>query len=126
MKLADCAFLTDENIDSELVTWLREQGFDVLDVKESGLFGMPDHDILQQAWAQQRIVISQDSDFGTLVFRDAVQFFGIIYLRPGHHSPAVHLETLQSLMVQPFDLKAPFIITAEHRGESIRFRVRLI
>lgn len=75
MKLADCAFLTDENIDSERVAWLREQGLDVLDVKESGLFGMPDQDILQQAWVEQRIVISQDSDFGTLVFRDAAQFF---------------------------------------------------
>ena len=124
MKLAELAFLTDENIDAAVVAWLRERGHAVVDIKEEGLFGLLDQEILKRAFEQQQVIISQDSDFGTLVFRDDAQLFGILYLRPGHEDPAVHLETLQSLFEQEFDLAPPFIITAEHRGEVIRFRVR--
>ncbi len=124
MKLTDCAFLTDENIDAAVVAWLRERGHEVFDIKEEGLFGLMDEEILLRAFEQKQVIISQDSDFGTLVFRDGARFYGIVYLRPGHENPAVHLETLQLLFDQELDLTPPFIITAENRSDVIRFRVR--
>lgn len=124
MKLDACTFLTDENIDSEVLAWLREKGLVVFDIKEEQLFGLTDMDILARAFVQQQVVISQDSDFGTLVFRDGAEFFGIIYLRPGHFNPGIHIETLSTLFNQGLDLKPPFIITAENRGETVRLRVR--
>jgi predicted nuclease of predicted toxin-antitoxin system len=68
MKLTDCAFLTDENIDAAVVAWLRERDHEVLDIKEEGLFGSMDDEILERAFGQKQVIISQDSDFGTLVF----------------------------------------------------------
>ncbi len=124
MNIADYAFLTDENIDNEVLKWLRAQGGEVFDIKESNLFGLSDKEILKRAFEQQQVVVSQDSDFGTLVFRDGAQFFGIIYLRPGHQNPEVHIVPLSTLFAQEPNVSPPIIIAAENRGESIRFRVR--
>ena len=34
MNIREVRFLTDENIDEELVAYLRAQGFDVFDIKD--------------------------------------------------------------------------------------------
>ncbi len=66
MKLSEFKFLTDENISSVVVQFLREYGLDVFDVKENLLSGRRDSFLLDLAVQQNRIVITQDSDFGTL------------------------------------------------------------
>jgi hypothetical protein len=38
ISIKDLKYLTDENIDVELLEFLREQGFDVFDIKEARLF----------------------------------------------------------------------------------------
>lgn len=119
-----CQLLTDENIDTEVASFLRDLGFDVLDIKEKSLFGLTDIDIIENALADRRVIITQDSDFGALIFQRMVAFFGIIYLRPGHFSPAVHIQTLQHLLKQNIEIDAPFMIVAENTGNSIRIRIR--
>ena len=126
MIFEDLRFLTDENIDSALVSLLRELGFDVLDIKEEGFFRLPDIRILEMALTQQRVVITQDSDFGTLVFRDKNPFWGIIYLRPGHDLPAIHQQSMLALLKANLDFTIPFVLIAENNGEMIRIRLRNI
>ncbi|MBK8195773.1 MAG: DUF5615 family PIN-like protein [Lewinellaceae bacterium] len=126
MNLRQFRFLTDENIDRELVAFLRTEGFDVFDIKEEGLFRLSDRAILELAFAEQRVVISEDSDFGTLIFRDNVPFYGVVYLRPGHESPEVHLETFAAILNSDVDFSVPFILVAENTGEYIRIRLRNI
>jgi len=46
MSIHELRFLTDENIDKELVEFLRSGGFDVFDIKEEGLFRLSDVAIL--------------------------------------------------------------------------------
>jgi hypothetical protein len=41
LKLRDFPLLTDENLDADVVAHLRQLGFDVLDVVQSGLQGAP-------------------------------------------------------------------------------------
>ena len=72
MSIQEFRFLTDENIDAELVMILRSAGFDVFDIKEERLFRLSDAAIIEQSYLQQRVIISQDSDFGTLIFRDKI------------------------------------------------------
>jgi len=124
MTANNLSFLTDENIDQEVVGFLRSKGFDVFDVKEQGLFRMSDRQILQMAWQQQRVVVSQDSDFGTLIFRDKVDVCGIIYLRPGHDSPAFHIDTMKAVLSSELDFVYPFFLVAENKGDFIRIRFR--
>ena len=81
MKIRDIKFMTDENISPKLVTFLRQQEIDVLDVKEQKLYGMDDEEILDIAFQEQRFIITHDSDFGTLAVNEGKRFFGIIYIR---------------------------------------------
>lgn len=46
MTIQDLRFLTDENVDKELVDFLLLNGFDVWDVKATGNFGLSDREIL--------------------------------------------------------------------------------
>jgi predicted nuclease of predicted toxin-antitoxin system len=124
MKLRDYAFLTDENIDAEVVALLRQEGFDVLDIKEQHWFGMPDVEILQKSHEQNRVVISQDSDFGMLIYRDNIDFCGVIYLRPGHISSKIHVQTIQTLLATSIEVDVPLIIVAENAKGYIKIRIR--
>ena len=126
MSLRDLQFLTDENIDEEVLIFLREQGLDVYDIKEERLFSLSDRAILEFAYASNRVVITQDSDFGTLVFREDLLFWGIIYLRPGHAKEFVHIQTMKTLLANNPTLEFPFIIVGENYQNLIKFRVRLL
>ena len=49
MKLQDVKILTDENISPKVVRFLRDVGFDVLDVKEQHWYGQDDEVLLDIA-----------------------------------------------------------------------------
>lgn len=125
MKIQDFKILADENLHKVIVAWLREQRFDVKFVwEESGLIGSKDKDLIPIAFAEERIIITQDNDFGQIVFTNPVDFIGIIYLRPGHFPGGKHIQTLQSIVDQDLDFSPRFILTAENKNDSVRIRLR--
>jgi predicted nuclease of predicted toxin-antitoxin system len=87
MKIRDFGLLTDENLDPAVVLWLRQAGFDVFDVCEQGLQGSSDLALLQLAVTQNRLIVTHDSDFGTLAILQGEPVVGLLYLRPGHIDP---------------------------------------
>ena len=60
--------ILNENMPATVVRTLRDRGHDVLAVKEM-LRGAEDPTILARAQAENRIVVTQDKDFGELAFR---------------------------------------------------------
>jgi hypothetical protein len=76
MALRDLGWLTDENIHPQVVAFLREEGISVTDVKEEDWYGTTDRVLLQQAYQHQLIIATQDSDFGTLIFRESGTLLG--------------------------------------------------
>lgn len=80
-------FLADECTDTHLVDLLRADGFDVLYVMET-MRGATDDTILSRAYSEQRILLTEDKDFGELVFRLRKPATGIILLRfnPGEEA----------------------------------------
>jgi predicted nuclease of predicted toxin-antitoxin system len=73
-------FLADENCDRLLIAVLREAGHDVVSAAEWG-GGISDEDLLRRAWADRRIIITNDRDFGLLVERAAERPPAVILLR---------------------------------------------
>ena len=73
-------FLADECCDAPLVAGLREDGHDVLFVMESAR-GADDETVLRRAAADERILLTEDKDFGELVVRLGLPAFGIVLLR---------------------------------------------
>jgi predicted nuclease of predicted toxin-antitoxin system len=61
-------WLLDENVATTVIHRLREQGHDVLSVKES-MRSEEDEIILARAQAERRILVTHDKDFGELTFR---------------------------------------------------------
>lgn len=61
-------FLVDESADARLIVRLRALGHDVTSVARDHRRGLPDHHVLSIAHAEGRILITDDRDFGELVF----------------------------------------------------------
>jgi len=124
VKPLNFPLLADENIQSEVVAALETRGKDVQSVFGKGLIGKDDINVLRTAFAEGRVVLTHDSDFGKLAYRTGEPFVGIIYLRPGHISATFVLEILSAIDTADLDLQPPFLIVAERKGEAVRIRVR--
>lgn len=73
-------FLADECCDTGLVDALRAKGHDVLFVMET-LRGASDEIVLSRAFDENRILITEDKDFGELVYRLRRPARGVLLLR---------------------------------------------
>jgi predicted nuclease of predicted toxin-antitoxin system len=72
-------FLADENVSRLVVERLRAAGFDVASVQETRP-GAPDKDVLDEADRGDRILVTEDRDFGELVIRQRLKVRGVILL----------------------------------------------
>lgn len=124
MKINDFPLLTDENIDPELVAYLKGKDFDVLDIKEAGLQSSTDEEIIRLGNQTGRVIITEDRDFCQIIFIRNPEFTGVIYLRPGSFFSAYHIATFDGLLAVNPDLEPPFFITAERQKNKIRVKVR--
>jgi predicted nuclease of predicted toxin-antitoxin system len=123
MKPLDWPLLADENIHPEVIEDLRARGKDVRSILGIGV-GLQDIDVLRFATAERRVVLTHDSDFGTLAFSEGEPFVGIIYLRPGHISASFVLGTIRAIETADVDAEEPFVLVAERRGDNVRLRLR--
>ncbi len=124
MNPLDIALLSDENIHPDVVSHLRRQGHDVQTVAEQGLNGQSDVALLRHAYKTDRVILTHDSDFGTLAILQGEPFIGIIYLRPGHIRAEFTIETLTTLVKDSPDVQSPFIIVAKRRDQTVHIRIR--
>jgi predicted nuclease of predicted toxin-antitoxin system len=76
-------FLADESCDFAIVRALRAEGYDVLAVSEVTQRS-DDRDLIEQAYREKRILLTEDKDFGWLVFVSYAESAGVILVRfPG-------------------------------------------
>ena len=113
MRVVGLSLLTDENIDHQIVIYLRGAGISVKDVKEEGLVGSEDVALLRLAMSESRVIVTHDSDFGTLAVTGGEP-----------HHPEFTIETLQTLFAQDLEVAPPFIIVAVRSGGQVRIRIR--
>lgn len=78
--MSELRFLADESCDFVVVRALRLNGFDVLAVSEY-MQRSVDSELLEQAYREKRILLTEDKDFGWLVFASHSDSAGIILMR---------------------------------------------
>ena len=96
-------FLIDQNRSPRLALLLRRSGHDAVHTLELGLERSEDEELLQVAIAENRIVVSGDTDFGTLLADTNQHAPSVILFRGRHHRSAdqqaelilTHLDNLQ-------------------------------
>ena len=77
-------FLADESCDFLVVRKLRSAEYDVLSVAES-FPSASDQQILEHAFKEKRILLTEDKDFGEWVFAHGEKIAGVILIRyPGN------------------------------------------
>jgi predicted nuclease of predicted toxin-antitoxin system len=77
-------FLADESCDFAVVRALRAEGYDVLAVSEVTRRS-DDRELIDQASREKRILLTEDKDFGWLVFVSHADSAGVILIRfPGN------------------------------------------
>jgi predicted nuclease of predicted toxin-antitoxin system len=77
-------FLLDESVDVRLAAFLNELGHDATTVAFDFGSALSDDMVLGIALMERRVLITNDRDFGDLVFRLGAEHAGVILLRPGN------------------------------------------
>lgn len=112
-------FIVDESTGYGIARYLQAEGHDVIIVAEA----MPEADdktILQRAYAEERIVVTNDKDFGELIFRRREPHHGVILLRLQDESGDNRLGVMKALMIQfGSQLTDRFAVVTENK---VRFR----
>ena len=92
------SIFADENIPPDLITWVKTKGYIISSVKEENLEGTTDTGIIKKCFEGNQVILTQDSDFGKLIFTTNILFYSIICLKPGHLHGAFHIPTLESIL----------------------------
>jgi predicted nuclease of predicted toxin-antitoxin system len=120
MKLDSIHILADENISPKVVKCLRDQGLDVLDVKEERWYGKEDQEILDMALEGHRFVLTHDSDFGTMAIHEGRPFYGILYLRLNDLKPSQVARVCRHVFRQDLEILPGAILVIEETRLRIR------
>ena len=110
--------LVDECTGPAVARWLREQQHEVFSVYEQAR-GMDDDGIIQKAFEENWILITNDKDFGEKVYRDKRPHRGVILLRLNDERAASKIDTLRRLLRDYADqLADQFVVVTE---TTVRF-----
>ncbi len=116
--------LADENVHPDVVVALQALGVDIVTVSGVGLVGRDDAEVLRYAYAERRVVMTHDADFGMLAILKGEPIVGVVHLRPGHIRARFVLELIDAIRTTVAHVEPPFIVVAERRGDTVRVRVR--
>jgi predicted nuclease of predicted toxin-antitoxin system len=106
-------FLVDESVSADVTDYLRSVGQDVISIAEVDR-GAVDENILARAVTERRILITNDKDFGEIVFRSGQAHHGVLLLRLKNESAANQVQTIAALMRQfPDYITGQFAVVKE-------------
>src|SRR3972149_1735670 len=111
-------FLVDESTGSWVAQWLPQHDHEVFSVFEQSR-GIDDEEIIQKAFAEKWILITNDKDFGDKIFRDQKSHKGIVLLRLDDERSVIKIEVIQQLLENYADtLENQFVVVTEN---AVRF-----
>ena len=92
-------FLVDESAGTSISLFLQSLAHDVVSVADIAPQAA-DRDILARAVANDRTVVTNDKDFGTLVFRGGHPHRGVVLLRLQDESAANRVRVMANVLQQ--------------------------
>ncbi len=95
-------FLADVNVEKQIVQLLISFGFDVRWIPEYNCT-LSDEELLKMAENENRILITNDKDFGELVFRQKRNSNGIILIRLKGQNANEKIELVKKLILNHQD-----------------------
>jgi len=101
-------FLIDESVEKPIVDWLRDQKYDVVAESSSGI---TDEEVIRFANSETRILITNDKDFGELIFRQGRTTQGILLIRAANEESSNKIRLVKEVLKEVKDkLKGNFVV----------------
>lgn len=105
-------FVVDECTGPAVAAWLQAQQHDVISIYDTAR-GLEDEKILEFAYREQRVLITNDKDFGELIFRNQLAHHGVVLLRLVNATPDRQIALLDGLFKQNVPLIDNFTVVTE-------------
>jgi predicted nuclease of predicted toxin-antitoxin system len=113
-------FLADESCDVAVVRAIREAGHDVTSVRDT-MRGAPDRAVLDQALRERRLLLTEDKDFGELVFANGAPALGVLLLRyPTAARSRIVRRVIDFVTVRAAELDGAFVVIEPSRSRIRR------
>ena len=109
--------IADENLHQLFVNDLLADGFEVHSVREIQV-GMDDRDIAQWVLTKNALLITEDKDFGELIFAHNIQRNTIVFLRYKKEELTTIRQTLRHVITEYYPKHDNFFITVT--GKKVR------
>lgn len=108
-------FLVDEAISWRVAQVLREAGYDAVHVRDLSLCGASDRTILERAASEERVIVTQDTDFGTLLVTSRSRFPSVVFLRLRDGRPSTQAKLLTDNLpkIETFLNKGALVVLGE-------------
>ena len=108
-------FLADESCDFAVVRALRSSGHDVLAVSEFAPRA-EDPDVINLSVREGRILLTEDKDFGQLVYAHGLESIGVIFLRfPSHVRKQIARDLTRMVKKEGDQLIGSFVVVQPGR-----------
>jgi predicted nuclease of predicted toxin-antitoxin system len=75
--------------------------------------GSPDPDVLAYACKEERILVTDDKDFGVLVFRLRMPCKGVILIRMSPKDPVKRFNAIKNILSTKENLQNKFVVLEE-------------
>jgi predicted nuclease of predicted toxin-antitoxin system len=115
--------LIDQPISWHIAAELKSLGHDVLHVRDVGLAKGSDAAILELAAREQRVIVTQDTDFGTLLMAAGRKEPSVILFRMRDGRPASQVALLRQHL---HDLESSLLQGAIVVFDDAHIRIRLL
>lgn len=89
--------IADESVDNGIIRHLRLLGFEILPIAEYSP-GIDDKSVLQIAYDKDLVLITEDKDFGELVYRLKMKHKGVLLIRMNDLSREERLKIIPSII----------------------------
>lgn len=93
-------FLVDESLSSRVAELLRRSDHDAVHIGDLGLLGAPDDQVMAAARAEDRVLITVDTDFGGLLAFAHESTPSAILVRRAPHRPESQVQLLLAALPQ--------------------------
>ena len=112
-------FRLDESMEQRLAGLLEQQGHDVKSVAQDYRHSLPDREVLALAVQEGRILLTNDSDFGELIFARRLPHRGVIYFRLPAATAEMKFYRLQAVLSSHVEELEHFLVVT---ARSVRVR----
>jgi len=112
-------FLVDECTGTSIVACLRDEGHDVAAVAEA----MPqadDEDVLDHAVSEARILVTNDKDFGEMIYRSGQAHRGVVLLRLRDERAENKVRIMEIVLAQVGERLQNHYVVATETGIRVR------